>query len=45
MLFWKESLNTVSQQFHQYQQNWDRRGRDHMAVGFTTTFVISAYHH
>jgi hypothetical protein len=22
-----------------------RRGRDHMVVGFTTTYVISAYHH
>ena len=23
----------------------DRRGRDRMAVGFTTTYAISAYHH
>ena len=23
----------------------DRRGRDHMVVGFTTTCAISAYHH
>ena len=23
----------------------DRRGRDRMVVGFTTTYVISAYHH
>jgi len=22
----------------------DRRGRDHMVVGFTTNFAISAYH-
>jgi nucleotide-binding universal stress UspA family protein len=22
-----------------------RSGRDHMVVGFTTTYVISAYHH
>jgi hypothetical protein len=22
-----------------------RRGRDRMIVGFTTTYVISAYHH
>jgi len=22
-----------------------RRGRDHMVIGFTTTYVISAYHH
>jgi len=24
---------------------WGHRGRDHMVVGFTTTCVISAYHH
>jgi len=23
----------------------DRRGRDRMLVGFTTTYAISAYHH
>ena len=23
----------------------DRRGRDRMVVGFTTTYTISAYHH
>ena len=23
----------------------ERRGRDRMAVGFTTTYAISAYHH
>jgi hypothetical protein len=23
----------------------DRRGRDHMVVGFTTTYGISAYHY
>jgi hypothetical protein len=22
-----------------------RRGRDHVVVGFTTTYAISAYHH
>jgi len=22
-----------------------RRGRDHIVVGFTTTYAISAYHH
>jgi hypothetical protein len=25
--------------------NGDRNGRDRMVVGFTTTCVISAYHH
>ena len=25
--------------------DWGRRGRDRMFVGFTTTYVISAYHH
>ena len=24
---------------------WGRRGRDHMVVGFITTYAISAYHH
>ena len=24
---------------------WDRRGRDRMVVGFTTTCAISPYHH
>ena len=24
---------------------WNRRCRDRMVVGFTTTFAISAYHH
>ena len=27
------------------QMRWDRRGRDRMVVGFTTTYAISAYHH
>jgi hypothetical protein len=26
-------------------QRWGHRGRDHMVVGFTTTYAISAYHH
>ena len=24
---------------------WGRSGRDHMVVGFTTTFAIGTYHH
>jgi len=24
---------------------WGHSGRDHMVVGFTTTFAISTYHH
>ena len=28
-----------------YEYERDRRGRDHMVVGFTTTFANSAYHH
>ena len=27
------------------QQIRDRRGRDRIVVGFTTTYAISAYHH
>jgi len=30
---------------NQLSISWGRRGRDHMVVGFTTTGVISAYHH
>jgi hypothetical protein len=25
--------------------SWGHRGSDHMVVGFTTTYAISAYHH
>jgi hypothetical protein len=25
-------------------KEWGRRGRDHMVVGFLTTYAISAYH-
>jgi len=28
-----------------FNQNWDRRGRDRMVVGFITNCAISAYHH
>jgi len=28
-----------------YHSRWGRRGRDHLVVGFTTTYAISAYHH
>jgi hypothetical protein len=27
-----------------YVIDWIRRGRDRMTVGFTTTYVITAYH-
>ena len=27
------------------QYSWGRPGRDHMVVGFTITYAISAYHH
>ena len=26
-------------------RKWGRHGHDRMVVGFTTTYVISAYHH
>ena len=26
-------------------EGWGCHGRDHMVVGFTTTYAISAYHH
>jgi len=31
--------------YHMDQKSRGRRGRDRMAVGFTTTYAISAYHH
>ena len=27
------------------KDRWGRRDRDHMVVGFITTYAISAYHH
>ena len=32
---------------HMYQCifHWGRRGHDSMAIGFTTTYAISVYHH
>ena len=35
--------NATSGKFE--QQIRDRRGRDRIVVGFTTTYAISAYHH
>jgi len=37
-------LHTQHIQLVNYQFR-DRRGRDHMVDGFTTTFAIGAYHH
>jgi len=31
--------------FNIFLQNGSRGGRDHMVVGFTITYAISAYHH
>jgi hypothetical protein len=45
MIYEKTNLNSDGQQFHQYQKNKHHRGRDHMVVGFITTYEISAYHH
>jgi hypothetical protein len=36
----KVALNAINQ-----NQKRNRRGRNHMVVEFTTTLVISAYHH
>jgi len=30
---------------YHYYHNRSRRGRDHMVVGFTTTYALSTYHH
>ena len=37
------SINNVKSNV--LQQTGDHRGRDHMVVGFTTTYAIGAYHH
>ena len=37
-------FNTIAFTLYIYQ-NRGRRGRDRMVLGFTTTYVISAYHH
>jgi hypothetical protein len=42
MLRYKSSLGLYSQTCIQWG---GRRGRDHLIVGFTTTYAISADHH
>jgi hypothetical protein len=37
-------LSQVTLRFTTSDYPWDRRGRDRMVVGFTTTYSISAYH-
>ena len=32
-------------QLYCLELSWGRRGRDRLVVGFTTTCIISAYHH
>jgi hypothetical protein len=39
---WKFQIDTIS--MCSTRQLWNRRGRDRMVDGFTTTYVISAYH-
>jgi hypothetical protein len=38
-------LKTIPSTMRETIKNRDRRGRDRMVVGFTTTYAISAYHH
>ena len=33
----------IIKETHRAHYIWDRRGRDRMVVGFTTTWTISAY--
>jgi hypothetical protein len=37
---WRQPANQVNT-----TELRDRRGHDHMVVGFTTTYAISPYHH
>ena len=41
----KITKNACLTSFALYSEERDRRGRGRMVVGFTTTYVISAYHH
>ena len=41
---YKVSYNLYSKNNLQ-KQSRGRHGRDHMVIGFTTTYAISAYHH
>jgi len=38
------SQSVLEQNQNQFTER-DRRGRDRMVFGFTTTYVISTYHH
>jgi hypothetical protein len=38
-------LSQFTDKFHPINLSVDRRGRDRMVGGFTTTYAISAYHH
>jgi len=47
-LYWEIDVSMVLHTQHIQLVNYqfrDRRGRDHMVDGFTTTFAIGAYHH
>jgi hypothetical protein len=41
----KITKNACLTSFALYSEERDRRGRGRMGVGFTTTYVIGAYHH
>jgi hypothetical protein len=47
MCFLKQLLTVVNLFLHQIitLHNEGHHGHDHMVVGFTTTYAISAYHH
>jgi len=47
---WNYDINTINTTYdiktnYMFFLVWGRRGRDHMIVGLTTTYAISAYHH
>jgi hypothetical protein len=48
LILWCLTLGSLFLHFATYQcsteHHMGRSGRDHMAVGFTTTYAISAYH-
>jgi len=45
VISWNIFFTTTNQSAIWTSANRDRRGRNRMVVGFTTTCAISAYHH
>ena len=40
----QHQIRMIQESKKYFQRKWGRRGRDHIIVGFITTYAISAYH-